>query len=274
VIQLDSLAASDALAVALTRQSPRDRRAPERPAPQSPAEVLAALLDFSGSVALAELLTASKPQGRPHADAHHIAHTLDDSVRPQLDAVSARALKRLAQEPATASAHPPAALLERIERLSPAPNSRVPSARAAARLARELGGPLHAALATAIRRAQGDVAALRTKLAADLRALGPRADRLERIDAALQLGIQAKLTSLFDRLVLAAELSFEHACIEACAALPEDFTVEHLASWSTSDGWIEKHRERCARMLIAFCSHLQRPVEGLLQAAIQAEMIE
>jgi hypothetical protein len=27
-------------------------------------------------------------------------------------------------------------------------------------------------------------------------------------------------------------------------------------------------------MLIAFCGHLQRAVEGLLQAAIQAEMVE
>jgi hypothetical protein len=274
VIQLEPLAASVELAVGLARQSPGVRGSDQRSAPQSPAEVLAALLDFSGSVALAELLDAPAPQGRPHVEAQRIALKLEDSLRAQLDAVGARAIQRLAQEPATASAHSPAALLQRIERLTHVRDRRVSAAQVGARLARELGGPLHAALATSIRRAQGDLATLRAKVAPELRALGPRADRLERIDAALQIGIQGKLTGLFERLVLAAELSFEHACIEACAALPESFTAEHLATWSAPDGWIEHHRERCARMLIAFCGHLQRAVEGLLQAAISAEMVE
>jgi len=274
VIQLEPLAASVELAVGLVRQPPGARGPDPRSAPQSPVEVLAALLDFSGSVALAELLDAPTPQGQPHAEAQRIALKLEDSLRAQLDAVGARALQRLAQEPATASAHPPAALLQRIERLTQVRNSRVPAAQVGARLARELGGPLHAALAASIRRAQSDFATLRAKVAPELRALGPRADRLERIDAALQIGIQAKLTGLFERLVLAAELSFERACLESLAVLPEDFTAEHLAAWSAPNGWIEHHRERCARMLIAFCGHLQRAVEGLLQAAIQAEMVE
>jgi hypothetical protein len=267
VIQLDSLAAG------LARQSPAVR-AQARPAPQSPAEVLAALLDFSGSVALAELLEAPTPNGPPHPLLPRSARKLEDTVRVQLDAIAARALKRLAQEPEAARAFPPDVLLQRIERTAHGRSSRVPTAAAAERLARDLGAPLHAALGTCVRRVQADFAALRAQIAPELRALGPRAEKLERIDAALQLGMQAKLGGLFERLVLAAELAFQHACVETCAGLHEDFSAAQLASWVGPDGWIARHRTRCERMLLAFCGHLRRALEGLLQASIQAESAE
>jgi len=236
--------------------------------------VLAALLDFSGSVALAELLDEPAPAGQPHPQLRPAARKLEDRLRGQLDALTARAIKRLAQEPDPASAFPPAVLLQRIERVTQGRGSRVPNAQGAVRLARDLGAPLHGALATCIRRAHADFAASRVQIASELRALGPRAARLERIDATLQLGIQAKLSGLFERLVLAAELSFQHACVEACAGLSEDFTASQLASWTGPDGWIARHRELCERMMLAFCGHLQRVVEGLLQAGIQAESAE
>lgn len=273
MIPSQSLVASVELTAGLVRQSPGVRTDP-RPTPQSPAEVLAALLDFSGTVALAELLEAPAPQGSPHPAVQSAARELEDKLCRQLDALAARASKRLAQEAEPASAFPPAVLMQRIERVTQGRASRVPSGQACARLARDLGGSLHAALTTCIRRGQADYATLRAQIAPELRALGPHAERLEHIDAALQLGIQAKLSGLFERLVLASELSFEHACVEACATLSEDFSASQLASWTGPEGWLVRHRQRCERMLLAFCGHLRRAAEGLVQAAIHAEIAE
>jgi hypothetical protein len=163
-------------------------------------------------------------------------------------------------------------LLEALALASGEPG-RLPEGEAAVRLARKLGAPLCSAFGNCLRQAQAHLAGLRTEIMADLRALGPRADRLERIDAALQRSIQGKLLELFDRMQLAAELTFERACAQACAALPTPFTAEDLASWCGVQGWIERYRERCIHTAEALYGHLQRSLEGLLLAAIHAEVV-
>jgi hypothetical protein len=171
-----------------------------------------------------------------------------------------------------APAHPTAAeLLKSIEQLAGAPG-RVPDARGIEQLARELGEPYFAALYKAVQQAQVQVHSLRARLGPEIRQLGPRAARLEHIDAALNRSVQGKQIELFERLVLAAELTFERACARACAELPEGFGAEQLARWSAEDGWLDRYRERCVRMTQALFGHLQRGLEGLVLAAVHAEI--
>ena len=237
------------------------------PVPQNPAEVLALLMDFSGSVALAELLSAEPAEGPSHPDARELGKELVSQVRARLDSLLPTALKPLTgrRAPSVPLPHELVALIQSTA------GDGVPDAAGAARLARELGAPLRSALGASLRQAQAQVGTLRWEIAHELRALGPRADRLERVDAALNRSIQIKLGELLDRMELAAELTFERACVHARAALPEDFGEPALAAWADDDGWIERYRERCVRMTKALFGHLRRSLEGLLRAATHAE---
>ena len=240
------------------------------PVPPNPAEVLALLMDFSGSVTLAELLQAPQPEGLPHPDASELAWKLQESVRKQLSSLSTMVLRPLSGR--HAPPHPaPAELLAALERAAGAPG-RVPDAAAMERFARELGSPYFKALYKAVQQAQVQIHSLRSRITLEVRQLGPRAARLEYIDSALQRSVQNKQIELFERLVLAAELTFERACARACAELPEGFGAAELARWSAEDGWLDRYRERCVRMTQALFGHLQRGLEGLVVAAVHAEI--
>lgn len=240
------------------------------PVPPNPAEVLATLMDFSGSVTLAELLHAPAPEGMPHPDASELAWKLQERVRKQLSSLSTMVLRPLTGR--YAPPHPAAdELLAALERAAAVPG-KVPDAQGVERFARDLGTPYFKALYKAVQQAQVQIQSLRAQIGPDLRQLGPRAARLEHIDAALQRSIQGKQIELFERLVLAAELTFERACVRACAELPEGFGSEELARWSAEDGWLDRYRERCVRMTQALFGHLQRGLEGLVVAAVHAEI--
>jgi hypothetical protein len=240
------------------------------PVPPNPAEVLATLMDFSGSVTLAELLQAPPPEGMPHPDASELAWKLQESVRKQLTALSTNVLRPLSGR--HAPPHPAAdELLASLERAAGAPG-RVPDAQGIERFARDLGAPYFKALYKAVQQAQVQIQSLRARITLELRQLGPRAARLEYIDAALQRSVQHKQIELFERLVLAAELTFERACVRACTELPDGFGAAELARWSSEDGWLDRYRERCVGMTQALFGHLQRGLEGLVLAAVHAEI--
>jgi hypothetical protein len=242
---------------------------PRTVASRNPAEVLAMLMDFSGSVALAEVLQAPTPPGTAHPQASQLARKVHDDVRARLDAILNFSLIPLtgSRAPQTPSA---SELFEALAQVTGAPG-RVPDAEAAGRLASQLGGPRRAALGAALRQVQAQFASLRWEIALELHAIGPHADRLERIDAALQRAIQVKLGDLFARMEQAAQLTFERACTRACAALPPDFSADDLASWAADGGWFARYRERCVHVVKAWFGHARRNLEGLL-LAIEAEV--
>jgi hypothetical protein len=238
--------------------------------PQNPAETLAMLMDFSGSVALAKLLHAPAPEGESHPEAGPRARKLLDKVRGQLDALLPRALRPLNGPRAPRTPQPPE-LLEVLTRITGS-EGRVPEGEQVSRLARELAAPLLAAVGASLRQTQAHLTGVRWEITTELQALGPRAERLERIDAALQRSIQVKLGELFERMELAAELTFERACAEACAALPEAFGADELADWAADSGWIARYRARCEYVARAWFGQMRRSLEGLLLAAAEAEV--
>ncbi len=265
----------------------------ERPVSQNPAEVLASLMDFPGSVALAELLDEPLPPTNQPPHAVEQGETLLETVRIRLDALEPLALKPLIgrRAPALLMPHEYLALLHKhgftgksscapvseapsevsSEQAAPAPENAQPeNAQPAAlrELISELGTPFASALGTSLRQAQAHIGTLRWEIAHEIRALSPLADRLERIDAALTRAMQAKMGELLDRMEYAAQLTFEKACMHALQDLPDGFGEEDLADWAAESGWLGRYRERCVRMTKALFGHLRRGLEGLLRSAI------
>jgi hypothetical protein len=285
----ETLVAPGSLARALIPAAMERRLPSERPPVQNPAEVLANLMDFPGSVALAELLeallasrgaapTPASADGSEQGDALlRDAQLRLDSIEPQVlkpllgrrapELPSAPALLVLLQQYGIASEHAP-------ERPSPEGTSASAAAAtpsASERLAEQLGAPFHGALGLSLRQAQAHIATFRAELGPELRALGARAAELERLDATLTRSMQASVGQLLDRMEHAAQLTFARACAHAVANLPEQVGEAELAAWCASDGWLARYHERCVRMAKALFDHQRRGLEGLLRAAILSE---
>ncbi len=240
---------------------------PERAVSQNPAEVLAALMDFPGSVALAELLESGDSNVAPNPNAGSLGERLLEDVRARLDALEPTALRPILGR--RAPRIPTVDELIAIVARHGVAGDR--SETVVQRLANELSGPFRDAFSTSLRQAQAHVATLRWEIVHDVRALGPRADKLERLDAALTRSMQAKMSELYDRMEHAAYLTFVRACAHAVEALDAEITHDTLLSWTDEDGWIERYRERCVRMAKALFGHMRRGLEGLVRAAAHAE---
>jgi hypothetical protein len=259
-------------------------------ASQNPARLLANLMDFPGSVALADLLAeplarfcsraepraSTAPQGATArlpastaagaatpADCAALGERLQLDAEARLDSLEQMVLKPLLgrRAPGVPAAH---------ELLFSLRQYRIHEHRSDAnvtRLADHLGAPFRSALGLSLRQAQAQVATLRWEITHDLRALGPRAEQLERLDAALSRSMQAKLGELLDRMEHAAHLTFVRACGHAVEGLPEGLDEAALAAWCDPEGWLARYRERCVRMARALFGHLRRSLEGLIRAA-------
>lgn len=271
-MDFDTIAREASLGVGLAIRPPAPGAPAVRPpTPDKPAEVLAALMDFSGGVALAELLQAPVRGGPPNPDASRLGYDLQERVQSQLDAMSTLALQRLQRDRRAESDIVVAELRELITSANLGSDRGVQPA-TALRIATELRKRVGWRLGASMRQAQSDLARLRANIAAELRRLGPRAAQLERIDAALETSLQHKLADLYDRVLRAAEQNFDRACVDACSGLQEGFGEADLTGWLASSGWIARDRDRCERTIGAFCVHLRRGLEGLVMAAIQAEV--
>lgn len=267
-MDLDRLASVDGLGSALVPLV-GGSAAPSAPTgARNPAEVLAALMDFPGSVALAELLESAPAAPAPEAPgALQAGSELLHNTQLQLDSLEVVALKPLLgrRAPELPSA---AELLEVFTQQGFAANR---SAERALRVAEALGAPFRSALGLSLRKAQAHVATLRWELTHPVRALGRRAEELERLDAAVTRSMQAKVGELLDRMEHAAHQTFVRACLHAMEALPDVLDESTFALWCARDGWLARYRERCVRIAKALFGHLRRGLEGLIHAAIVSE---
>jgi hypothetical protein len=271
----DTLAPSSALATSLIPTVVSGDSLAPAPT-RNPAQLLASLMDFPGSVALADLLDgrdgpaqrvlrASSEQGL--ADAESLGERLLLDAQARLDSLEPVVLKPLLGRRAP-SIPAPHELLFSLHKYGLATERSEANVQ---RLADDLGAELRSALGLSLRQAQAHVATLRWEITHDLRALSPRADQLERLDAALSRSMQAKLGELLDRMEYAAHLTFVRACAHAVEGLPESLDETALAHWCDADGWLLRYRERCVRMAKALYGHMRRSLEGLVRAAIMTE---
>src|SRR4051812_22549386 len=158
----DTLALTGSLGTALTLASVRggDIESP-RPAPQNPAEVLAQLMDFPGSVAIADMLGAGPSRVERHARAHELGPRLLEDVCARLEGLEPMALKPLTGRRAPELPTPDELWLALSRRGLLSGQEGARSEAAIERLAEELGAPFRGALGTSLRQSQAHVATLR-----------------------------------------------------------------------------------------------------------------
>ncbi|WP_437316126.1 hypothetical protein [Sorangium sp. So ce385] len=239
-----------------------------------PAAVLAGLMDLHGSVALArELSLLDRPAAPPPAAAA--------GARAEVRALAADRLGELA------------AALDHVFATPFHRRNKLPDAAAvlatleqtgvlAARAARERGGRPLASAAGQLWEPFGELASrllgrirletrtLREELAPSLRALGPDAARLERLDAAIAAATQKRRERALAELVPGLARAFARGLRAAVGTLPEAVDVEHVAAWFAQDEWLRRELQRMELVVQAVLAHEAGRLLSLVDGAAAA----
>jgi hypothetical protein len=231
-----------------------------------PAAFMARLMDLHGSVALARELAQIERMpataAEPAAQADGLR--LRAFVREQL-AELAGAIELTFAEPFQRRNKLPdaAATLDLLEQ-SGALLAR--SGRGLGSAAPRLWDPFGELAARLLGRIRQETRALRAEIAPTLRALGPEATRLERLDAALFAATQKGRERVLGELTRGLERAFVRAFRDAVAALPEDAGREHVAAWFGPGQWLRGEMARMRQVLLSVCAHESRRLLSLAEA--------
>lgn len=229
-----------------------------------PAAVLARLMDLHGSVALARDLAAldrggaegagprgvGGPAGGVSAQAAEVRALVEArlaELAAAIDHTFDEPFQRRNRVPGPEEVH---AVLEQAGGAAAGARARPPAAAAS-----QIWEPFGELATRAIGRIRFEMRSLREEVAPALRASGPDAARLERLDAALATATQGGRERVIDRLIPALEARFVRQLREAAAALPGPARAEDVAAWFAPGGWIRGELERMRRVIEAVLSH-------------------
>jgi hypothetical protein len=232
-------------------------------------ETLATLLDLTGSLALAAHLDAGDAE--PAAGVPALAPTADldvwvDERIEQLRAVVERRLRDL---------HEGRSSIWGPERLAAEITGRGllerRPARAVSGLAREACEAHALAIRGLLDRVRGELRGLRVELAPRLAALGPRAARIEALDARLGRARAAGTHRLVGRIPPALIDHFAGRLVEALRAVDPESVQAAVGGWYASDGLVSRHRRQAAGIVRGVLDHEARALHELVAAAESAE---
>lgn len=229
-----------------------------------PAAVLSRLMDLHGSVSLARelsLLERSAPPPPPGAlaDVRALAQDRLGELAAALDQVFAAPFQRRNKLPG------PDVVLSTLEQTG-ALAAR--SGRALAGAAGQLWEPFGELAARAFGRIRLETRALREELAPSLRALGPAAARLERLDAAIASATQKGRDRALGELAPALARCFSRGLSAAVAALPEEVRLEHVAGWYGPEAWLGREIQRMELVVQAVLAHETGRLLALVDGAV------
>ncbi|XXY16679.1 hypothetical protein WME88_51440 [Sorangium sp. So ce216] len=234
-----------------------------------PAAVLAGLMDLHGSVSLARELSLLDRPAAPAAPAA-------EGARAEVRALAAERLGELAEVLDHVFAAPfhrrnklpdAAAVLATLEQTGVLPAR---PARALASAAGQLWEPFGELASRVLNRIRTETRALREELAPSLRALGPDAARLERLDAAISAATQKRRERALAELVPGLARSFARGFRSAVGALPEGAGVEHVAGWFAPEQWLGRELQRMELVVQAALAHEAGRLLALVDGAAAA----
>ncbi|WP_438025203.1 hypothetical protein [Sorangium sp. So ce233] len=237
-----------------------------------PAAVLAGLMDLHGSVSLARelsLLDRAVPSSAPPPA---------DGARAEVRALAADRLGELAEALDHVFAAPfhrrnrlpdAGAVLATLEQTGVLP-ARSRAGRALAYAAGQLWEPFGELAGRALGRIRLETRALREELAPSLRALGPGAARLERLDAAISAATQKRRERALAELVPGLARAFARGLRGAVAALPEEAGLEEIAGWFGQDQWLGRELQRMELVVQAALAHEAGRLLALVDGAAAA----
>lgn len=234
------------------------------PPPPDAAVFLGDLLDLRGGVSLADALYTLPPPGGalPSAEA---AAALLVRVRDEGEALVGRmedafvhAFRPRYRLPGPARAY---TLLEQSGAFAPKRSPRI-----AVAAARTLWAPYSDFLETHLKRAKFGLRDLRAELAPRLQALGPAAERLEKLESALSLSTMAETERLYRRSLHAVEQRFLEGLRAALKALPKDVDPTVIEAWYAPTGFVSLVFEDGRKLVAAIFAHERARLEALVHA--------
>ncbi|WP_437674727.1 hypothetical protein [Sorangium sp. So ce131] len=231
---------------------------PRAPAAEfsDPAAVLARLMDLHGSISLARELSLLDRPPAPSAPAategaraavRALAADRLGELTAALDQLFSAPFQRRNKLP---DAPAVLATLEQTGALVP-PRGRGALASAAG----QLWEPFGELVTRALNRVRQETRALREELAPSLRALGPAAARLERLDAAIASATQKRRERALGELVPGLSRCFARGFRAAVLALPEAVEIDHVAGWFGRDQWLGREVQRMELVVQAVLAH-------------------
>ncbi|CAN98761.1 hypothetical protein predicted by Glimmer/Critica [Sorangium cellulosum So ce56] len=235
-----------------------------------PAAVLAGLMDLHGSVSLARELSlldrhAAPPPASEGARAEVRALAADrlGELAEALDHVFAAPFHRRNKLPDAAAVH---ATLEQTGVLPARDRAGRPLASAAG----QIWEPFGELMGRLLGRIRLETRALREELAPSLRALGPEAARLERLDAAISAATQKRRERALAELVPGLSRAFARAFRAAVGALPEGAGLEDVAGWFGQEQWLLRELQRMELVVQAVLAHEAGRLLSLVDGAAAA----
>ncbi|WP_437966841.1 hypothetical protein WMF04_45975 [Sorangium sp. So ce260] len=245
--------------------------------PSDPAAVLAGLMDLHGSVSLArELALLDRPAAPPppaaegaRAEVRALAADRLGELAAALDHVFAAPFHRRNKLPDAAAV---LATLEQTGVLSApaAPTRAARGGRSLASAAGQLWEPFGELTGRVLGRVRLETRALREELAPSLRALGPDAARLERLDAAISAATQKRRERALAELVPGLARAFARGLRAAVGALPEAVEIEHVAGWFAEEQWLRREVHRMELVVQAVLAHEAGRLLALVDGAAAA----
>lgn len=215
---------------------------------RDPLDALAAMLDLRGSVRLSEVAAGIDPalvqEGRAPASLleeteRTVVAILDEVPKAFVSLKKAnrvlRALRAESEPEASAKA-----LVERFDE----------------------------AMVRAVLRARGDLRSLREELGKKLKAAGPRAAALERLDAAFMEATRVAVSTRLAALVPLAIEAFEKVAVERIIRAGEGLDLAVVETWCRPDGWLHRAVTDGEAAALAIARFEARPVLALAEAAV------
>ncbi|WP_437278314.1 hypothetical protein WME90_45030 [Sorangium sp. So ce375] len=236
-----------------------------------PASVLAGLMDLHGSVSLARELSLLDRHPAPppaaegaRAEVRALASDRLDELAAALDHVFAAPFHRRNKLPDAA------AVLATLEQTGVLGAARDRAGRALASAAGQIWEPFGELMGRLIGRIRLETRALREELAPSLRALGPEAARLERLDAAIAAATQKRRERALAELVPGLSRAFARALRAAVGALPEGAGIEQVAGWFGQEQWLVRELQRMELVVQAVLAHEAGRLLSLVDGAAAA----
>jgi hypothetical protein len=145
-----------------------------------------------------------------------------------------------------------------------------PGARVMADALEAVQAPLVDLLDRGLERVRAESLALRAALTEALRALGPAASRLEKLDAALAQATERDTSSLLAGLAQVGAEAAEQILRPALSSLPPQTSVEELQGWFEPRGPLPQAIFALRRVLVGVLDFERRRLEALVQGCRSA----
>jgi hypothetical protein len=244
----------------------------------SAAEALGGLLDFRGTVVLAERLgdpSAASPSavgekesadetttgGDDHSGLHH-------DVRTGLQAIEEFLARKLRNPSRGMPALPGAA--ETAETLVELDLPRADNPQTRKRCWDALGQPHATLVGSTVHSLRMDMVGLREGLAPALRTRGDRAAAVEGLDGALRQVINSQTDARYELLDLHLRRCFIAGLARALPSLPEEPQAQDVQNWFEPDGWLATYRQDCADLVQAALTAESLLLQALVHSCIDA----